>query len=92
MSQPRISVKIVIYLQKKAARRNSSFREKLSDTFNDTLRKKKRCSRTRKDDATDFLFINKPDFYSSEESLTPGTKKTFNTVVTRVVNVKNAER
>ena len=47
-------------------KRSSSFREKISDTINETLRrKKKQKSRT---EPLEFLYVNRPDF-SSEESL-----------------------
>ena len=47
-------------------KRSSSFREKISDTINETLRRKKK-QKTRTV-PLDFLYVNRPDF-SSEESL-----------------------
>ena len=54
-------------LQKKgAASRQPSFRDKISDTINDTLRKKKKVKSKPEIVDTDFLYINRPDFSSAE--------------------------
>jgi len=76
--------------QKKS--RQSSFREKISDTFHDTLRKKRR-SRPKKPDPIDFLYVNKPDFSSNESVhvtvpvLANGsTKPTYKSEVAHFIN------
>ena len=54
-------------LQKKgAASRQPSFRDKISDTINDTLRKKKKVKSKPEIVDLDFLYINRPDFSSAE--------------------------
>ena len=54
-------------LQKKGkASRQSSFRDKISDTINDTLRKKKKVKSKPEIVDLDFLYINRPDFSSAE--------------------------
>ena len=55
-------------LQKKGnASRQPSFRDKISDTLNDTLRKKKKKVKSKPEIVDlDFLYINRPDFSSAE--------------------------
>ena len=54
-------------LQKKdKASRHPSFRDKISDTINDTLRKKKKVKSKPEIVDLDFLYINRPDFSSAE--------------------------
>ena len=65
-------------------RKRNSFREKISDTINETLRRKKK-QKYRKE-PLEFLYVNRPDF-SSSESLCDDVKVKYKSEVTHLVNV-----
>jgi len=72
--------------KKKGRTRTSSFRNKISDTINDTLKRKKKTKRS--SEPIDFVYVNRPDFSSSESiNLTNGdVKNNFRSEISHFVN------
>ena len=89
-----IQIDNTIVNYQKSSKRNSSFREKISDTINDTLRRKKK--QKYKKEPVEFLYINRPDF-SSDESLGPpddtesDVKVNYKTEVIHAINMQNCK-
>ena len=58
----------VISVKNPSRKKHKSFRDKISGTISDTLRRKNKQKKSKTKDIPNFLFVNKP-YFSSEESI-----------------------